>query len=140
MGRHFNGWGAFHERLRVAELRNPKIAVLYNRLLDEMLEKEKIGNRLFGTLSANPDWHGWYEYEKREIKPINDQIHIVWNQLFCKHKRVETCGHEYLSGGEREDDYRDVCLDCGAEGMFGVDFGKKLSKKGGESCLKNQLP
>lgn len=141
MSHYFNGVGAYFDRLAKAKLRNPKPGAEYERLLAEWLEKDKFAKDTFRTLTANPDTAGDYDYRKAVIKPIELAMDVVWKQLFCKHKQIDSIGGQRFVCGGFFDNEHDICRECGAEGVAGIDFHKKIiTSKAAKSNYVQEIP
>ena len=114
---HYNGWGRFFEQLERAKLKNPKPAAEYAKVSEELRLKEEYARHTFHTLAVYPNYPAYYEFRDREIRPLEARSAILWKQLHCKHELVAP-----WQGTQ-------ICSDCFAQGVLGVDFGVKLKRK-----------
>lgn len=130
MGHYFNGIGNYFNRLEKAKERNPKIAREYESVLDELVEKQRFADTAFGW-RGTVDHDGWVNFTRTVVAPIQDKVDLLRDQLYCKHPPVSVVpvGVAQYTGDGLNYDEHDQCLVCGAEGSFGINFGKVVHRK-----------
>jgi hypothetical protein len=85
---HFNSFGRYLEKLDRAKKSNPAVAKKYESIEEKLLKKEKYANDTWGVFTENEsDYLEKRKYYYEVIKPLNDKLQVLWDQLFEKKVR-----------------------------------------------------
>lgn len=120
MSNHFNGWGSYFDRLERAKRKNPRAAEEYQKLADVRDFHEAMATQAWGRDGSFDHYKNcadWRDYMKKNVWSLNDRLEFFWRQLFCKHLNVVRDGDAYHT-----------CKDCGASGVYGIDFGVTIRR------------
>ena len=116
---HFHDWGRFMDRIAEMKSRNPEIGAEYDELREEIDRLEGEARTLFPFSKINKDIDLYLESRKfrdEKIAPLENRQSVLWDQLFCKHRRHHYEGRGvHLECGEPVDSIREICDDCGAD-------------------------
>lgn len=121
MSNNFHNWGAFQDRVNKAKMLNPKIAKRYEEVGEEIAEKERLYRQAFpiNLRTTDPDVSALaWQFRLDNIKPLEREHQMLWNQMFCKHKHTHVEGGFHY--GAIEDDIKEFCDDCGLEVGYAI--------------------